>query len=105
MSGTPGCHRTQSEKYTSGCPTDVSILVTEASPEGVNVRPQDTEATVVQVLVHRESEEYNEDAETNADEPLEAVANTSNSPLRGDNLDIVSPTDVVIDIDDTNTAS
>lgn len=62
-----GCHRTQSEKCTS---TDVSILVTEASPEGGNTgvaRPllhrQNSEATVVQVLVHRESEEYNNDEE------------------------------------------
>lgn len=60
-----GCHRTQSEKCSS---TDVSILVTEASPEGANTgtaRPllhrQNSEATVVQVLVHRESEEYNND--------------------------------------------
>lgn len=58
-----GCQRTQSEKCSS---TDVSILVTEASPEGGSsgtARPllhrQNSEATVVQVLVHRESEEYN----------------------------------------------
>lgn len=69
MSGTnaSGCQRTQSEKCTS---TDVSILVTEASPEGGKsgdsrplLRRQNSEATVVQVLVHRESEEYNNDDE------------------------------------------
>ncbi|XP_068893811.1 sodium channel protein 60E-like isoform X4 [Tenebrio molitor] len=44
---------------------DVSILVTEASPEAPILKPplqrQQSEATVVQVLVHRESEEYNQD--------------------------------------------
>ena len=44
---------------------DVSILVTEPSPEGgAPPRPpllrQQSEATVVHVLVHRESEEYRE---------------------------------------------
>lgn len=73
-----GCHRTQSEKCTS---TDVSILVTEASPEGANTaaaRPllhrQNSEATVVQVLVHRESEEYNNDEE----ERVESESQQSN---------------------------
>lgn len=63
-----GCERTQSEKCHS---SDVSIMVTEASPEGGNtgapVRPlihrPNSEATVVQVLVHRESEEYNNEEE------------------------------------------
>lgn len=45
--------------------SDVSILVTEASPESPASRPplhrQQSESTVVQVLVHRESEEYNQD--------------------------------------------
>ncbi|XP_030766868.1 sodium channel protein 60E [Sitophilus oryzae] len=66
-----GCHRSQSEKCTHSA--DVSILVTEASPEGSSIRPaplhrQASESTVVQVLVHRESEEYNQD-----DEPPEKV--------------------------------
>lgn len=39
-------------------PPDVSILVTEPSPEAPNV-----DSTLVHVLVHRESEEYNTDAE------------------------------------------
>jgi hypothetical protein len=51
---------------------DVSILVTEPSPEGATPattgsRPpllrQQSEATVVHVLVHRESEEYRESRE------------------------------------------
>ncbi|KAK9873793.1 hypothetical protein WA026_002151 [Henosepilachna vigintioctopunctata] len=54
-------HRAGSEPQNS---TDVSILVTEASPDAVNNKPslqrQDSEATVVQALVHRESEEYHE---------------------------------------------
>lgn len=77
-----GCHRTLSEKATS---TDVSILVTEASPEGGNsgsARPllhrQNSEATVVQVLVHRESEEYNneEDDITETQSPEQNVSKT-----------------------------
>ncbi|KAJ8963353.1 hypothetical protein NQ318_018825 [Aromia moschata] len=63
-----GCQRTQSEKYASS--DVVSILVTEASPEGATCRPplhrQNSEATVVQVLVHRESEEYNNEEEAEA---------------------------------------
>ncbi|KAF5282508.1 hypothetical protein FQA39_LY04915 [Lamprigera yunnana] len=45
--------------------TDVSILVTEPSPDSPSSRPtlhrQQSEPTVVQVLVHRESEEYHRD--------------------------------------------
>lgn len=59
-------HRAESEPLAS----DVSILVTEASPETPALssgRPaltrQQSEATVVQVLVHRESEEYNQEEE------------------------------------------
>ncbi|CAH1976069.1 unnamed protein product [Acanthoscelides obtectus] len=70
--------RTQSERCSgSGPPPDINILVTEASPESAGTfggtgtttvsRPplsrQNTEAQVVQVLVHRESEEYNEEEE------------------------------------------
>lgn len=46
--------------------SSVSILVTEPSPENIAPPPrphllrQQSEATVVHVLVHRESEEYNE---------------------------------------------
>ncbi|CAG9763894.1 unnamed protein product [Ceutorhynchus assimilis] len=47
-----GCQRSQSERCSHS--SDVSILVTEASPEG---RQTAGESTVVQVLVHRESEE------------------------------------------------
>ncbi|XP_044746534.1 sodium channel protein 60E-like isoform X2 [Coccinella septempunctata] len=54
-------HRAGSEPQNS---TDVSILVTEASPDSIATKPtlqrQQSEATVVQVLVHRESEEYHE---------------------------------------------
>ncbi|CAH0550605.1 unnamed protein product, partial [Brassicogethes aeneus] len=57
---------------------DVSILVTEASPETAFVRPsllrQQSEATVVQVLVHRESEEY-----TQEDEDTPQITVTSGS--------------------------
>ncbi|XP_060529257.1 sodium channel protein 60E-like isoform X2 [Cylas formicarius] len=66
MASSGGCHRTQSER----CPhtSDVSILVTEASPDSaINVKPplqrQSSESTVVQVLVHRESEEHYPDEE------------------------------------------
>lgn len=55
-------HRAESEPLNSA---DVSILVTEASPEAPILKPplqrQQSEATVVQVLVHRESEEYKEE--------------------------------------------
>lgn len=54
-------HRAGSEPQNS---TDVSILVTEASPDSIVTKPtlqrQQSESTVVQVLVHRESEEYHE---------------------------------------------
>lgn len=51
------------------CGSDVSILVTEPSPEAPtpteSTPPMTNEAsTVVQVLVHRESEEYNQEEET-----------------------------------------
>ncbi|XP_066157194.1 sodium channel protein 60E isoform X3 [Euwallacea fornicatus] len=63
VTSTSGCHRTQSEKCTYS--SDVAILVTEASPEGAISKPalnrQNSESTVVQVLVHRESEEYNQE--------------------------------------------
>lgn len=48
------------------CGTDVSILVTEPSPEAptpTEVPSKNEAATVVQVLVHRESEEYNQEEE------------------------------------------
>lgn len=50
------------------CGTDVSILVTEPSPEAptpMETAPPTNEqaSTVVQVLVHRESEEYNQEEE------------------------------------------
>ncbi|XP_031348219.1 sodium channel protein 60E-like isoform X1 [Photinus pyralis] len=51
--------------------TDVSILVTEPSPDSPSSRPtlqrQQSESTVVQVLVHRESEEYNHEDDENED--------------------------------------
>nr|XP_015837604.1 PREDICTED: sodium channel protein 60E isoform X3 [Tribolium castaneum] len=60
--GITPAHRAESEPLNSA---DVSILVTEASPEAPILKPplqrQQSEATVVQVLVHRESEEYNQD--------------------------------------------
>lgn len=53
--------------------TDVSILVTEPSPDSPSSRPslhrQQSEATVVQVLVHRESEEYHQDEDVPDQEP------------------------------------
>lgn len=65
VASTSGCQRTQSEKCAHS--SDVSILVTEASPEGATTKPvlnrQNSESTVVQVLVHRESEEYSQDEE------------------------------------------
>lgn len=92
-----GCQRTQSEKCSS---TDVSILVTEASPESTVVRPplhrQNSEATVVQVLVHRESEEYNTEEES-----APAVQVTQSEPVSNDNVS----TDVVLDLSSTNAAS
>ncbi|KAK9729113.1 Ion transport protein [Popillia japonica] len=67
--------------------TDVSILVTEASPESPSPKPplvrQQSEATVVQVLVHRESEEYNQDEEF---ENLKLRKVTSESELSNTNL-------------------
>lgn len=56
--------------------TDVSILVTEPSPDSPSSRPslhrQQSEPTVVQVLVHRESEEYHqESSEENLELDLE----------------------------------
>lgn len=123
-----GCQRTQSEKCTS---TDVSILVTEASPEGGNScgRPllhrQNSEATVVQVLVHRESEEYNNEEDENEQPNILLEENTEMSvePQTVDRMpqagasttDVVLPpnnshvtgdtsTTVVIDID-TNLTS
>lgn len=60
--GITPAHRAESEPLNSA---DVSILVTEASPEAPILKPplqrQQSEATVIQVLVHRESEEYNQD--------------------------------------------
>lgn len=66
VASTSGCQRTQSEKCAHS--SDVSILVTEASPEGATttkpvLNRQNSESTVVQVLVHRESEEYSQDEE------------------------------------------
>lgn len=82
-----GCERTQSEKCHS---TDVSIMVTEASPEGgnagVSARPlmqkQNSEATVVQVLVHRESEEYNneEEEDTEGQDQSQIISQIDNLP-------------------------
>ncbi|GJQ76730.1 hypothetical protein Trydic_g15575 [Trypoxylus dichotomus] len=67
--------------------TDVSILVTEASPESPSPKPplvrQQSEATVVQVLVHRESEEYNQDEEF---ENTKLRRVTSESELSNTNL-------------------
>lgn len=62
--------------------SDVSILVTEASPEAPNMKPttlmrQQSEATVVQVLVHRESEEYKQEE----DAPIIQVTRDSESDL------------------------
>ncbi|KAK5648632.1 hypothetical protein RI129_003524 [Pyrocoelia pectoralis] len=52
--------------------TDVSILVTEPSPDSPSSRPtlqrQQSESTVVQVLVHRESEEYHHEDDESADQ-------------------------------------
>lgn len=95
VSTASGCQRTQSEKYSS---SDVSILVTEASPESIVVRPplhrQNSEATVVQVLVHRESEEYNTEEEN-------APVVTQSAPTSNENV----PTDVVLDLSSTNATS
>ncbi|KAJ8963979.1 hypothetical protein NQ314_005238 [Rhamnusium bicolor] len=97
VSTNSGCHRTQSEKCSS---TDVSILVTEASPESTVVRPplnrQNSEATVVQVLVHRESEEYNNEEENTA-----SIQITESVPVLNENV----PTDVILDLSSTNTSS
>lgn len=90
--GMTPAQRAESEPLNSA---DVSILVTEASPEAPFLKPtlqrQQSEATVVQVLVHRESEEYTQDdddvaklVETNVpltiqvlDEPAEDVINST----------------------------
>lgn len=60
---------------------DVSILVTEPSPENAappGSRPpllrQQSEATVVHVLVHRESEEYRDSHETLEEEREEGAS-------------------------------
>lgn len=54
------------------CTTDVSILVTEPSPEAptptesrttTKQQQYETSSTIVQVLVHRESEEYNQEVD------------------------------------------
>ncbi|KAL1502277.1 hypothetical protein ABEB36_007443 [Hypothenemus hampei] len=75
-----GCQRTQSEKCTHS--SDVSILVTEASPEGASTKPvlnrQHSESTVVQVLVHRESEEYSHEDE---------IKVSTDEDVRDDNID------------------
>ena len=42
---------------------DVSILITKPSPENTAPSGRQSEATVVNVLVHRESEEYQEESE------------------------------------------
>lgn len=51
----------------SSSSNDVSILVTEPSPEAhpINSPKKLGEPTLVHVLVHRESEEYNTDLEDN----------------------------------------
>ncbi|KAF7278505.1 hypothetical protein GWI33_008210 [Rhynchophorus ferrugineus] len=65
VTSTSGCQRTQSERCSHS--SDVSILVTEPSPESCVLKPplnrQASESTVVQVLVHRESEEYSHEEE------------------------------------------
>lgn len=72
----PPAQRAESEPVNA---SDVSILVTEASPETAFVRPplhrQHSEATVVQVLVHRESEEYNQEEEEETPK-IEVTADT-----------------------------
>ncbi|XP_072389146.1 sodium channel protein 60E-like isoform X1 [Diabrotica undecimpunctata] len=98
---TGGCQRTQSEKCTSFS-TDVSILVTEASPESHLIRPplnrQNSESTVVQVLVHRESEEYNNDDEADSSCPM--IAEDTNPSENENEL-----TDVVVDLNDEESCS
>ncbi|XP_050308218.1 sodium channel protein 60E [Anthonomus grandis grandis] len=78
VSSISGCQRTQSEKCTYS--SDVSILVTEASPETAlqktTLTRQSSESTVVQVLVHRESEEYSQDEEP---EKVKLLARTDES--------------------------
>ncbi|KAJ8970053.1 hypothetical protein NQ317_012028 [Molorchus minor] len=95
VSTSSGCQRTQSEKYTS---SDVSILVTEASPESSITRPplnrQNSEATVVQVLVHRESEEYNNEDEISSDQI------SGNVPPTNDNVS----TEVVLNLNTNSTS-
>ncbi|XP_057655694.1 sodium channel protein 60E isoform X2 [Diorhabda carinulata] len=92
-----GCQRTQSEKCTSFS-SDVSILVTEASPESHSTRPplnrQNSESTVVQVLVHRESEEYNNEEESG-----------TSCPIITEPAHEQESTDVVIDLNDLESCS
>ncbi|CAH1186251.1 unnamed protein product [Phyllotreta striolata] len=92
-----GCQRTQSEKCTS---TDVSILVTDASPESNITRPslnrQNSESTIVQVLVHRESEEYNNEEE----EEMTCSKIAEDEDVAGPPEVESAPTDVVVDIKD-----
>ncbi|XP_063905113.1 sodium channel protein 60E isoform X3 [Zophobas morio] len=76
--GAAAAHRPDSEPLNSA---DVSILVTEASPEAPILKPplqrQQSEATVVQVLVHRESEEYNQDDDAEAAPKIEVTPGDS----------------------------
>lgn len=89
------------------CGTDVSILVTEPSPEAPT--PTDSTktsttnevSTVVQVLVHRESEEYNQEEE----EEMQSVGAGDNSStvviVEGDEevtLTVMPPPQDVINI-------
>ncbi|KAG5893248.1 hypothetical protein JTB14_013408 [Gonioctena quinquepunctata] len=95
-----GCHRTQSEKCSS---TDVSILVTEPSPENNLTRPplnrQNSEATVV--LVHRESEEYNNEEEEESSCVPPALPVAENVPAPNENVS----TEVVVDLTSTDSYS
>lgn len=76
--GLLGAQRAESEPHNSA---DVSILVTEPSPEAPTVPPpllrQRSESTVVQVLVHRESEEYNQEGEEGCEAPTIRVIGDS----------------------------
>ncbi|XP_066249533.1 sodium channel protein 60E-like, partial [Euwallacea similis] len=88
VTSTSGCHRTQSEKCTYS--SDVAILVTEASPEGAITKPalnrQNSESTVVQVLVHRESEEYNQEDDQERTKLIRAIV-----PNEDQGVEITSP--------------
>lgn len=99
VTSTGGCQRTQSEKCTYS--SDVSILVTEASPEGANTKPalnrQNSESTVVQVLVHRESEEYSQDEEQERTRLLPAAEGNA-SCSRPNHRRTEPTTDVVVDL-------